>query len=313
MAGIDKQAKRADAFGTAADVVCFCFGISREQVLDHIRRPGSSYEQLIAETGIGTKCTACRMNLEILLGDNVHFDHVTAKPAATGRDFRIVNDQFNCAFYFARPEMHTTLRFANPKFPLNADVPLTEYDWRLAVFSAEGEVVHRDRGLLGIGSACVIDFSTIKSIPSFGWFTLDMDPRGDGYIGNIRPQCLLAGRGWAVAYHGQLTMYAGKRRTIMVPTGEGRYDALFPVINTSARDSEIKVEIAGISAEFSDCGSVTIPRYGARLIDLDALLRQPPSGQLSIAAVTSSEPVRRFVMHRHATGSYSVDHFPNTR
>jgi bacterioferritin-associated ferredoxin len=69
-----------------SDLVCFCFGITRETVLAHIRRPGSSYENLIKETQIGTKCTACRMNLEILLGDRVNFEAGrVAAPSSTDR------------------------------------------------------------------------------------------------------------------------------------------------------------------------------------------------------------------------------------
>lgn len=302
-----------DVPAAPSELICFCFDISREAVLAHIRRPGSSYEKLIRETGIGTKCTACRMNLEILLGDHVNFESPGPQAAAKSAGWKIAGDQLNCGFFFVRHEMHTVLRFANPKFPLNAAAPLAAHDWFLTVFNEDGKAVHRDRGLLDIEGAVTVDFSTLPGLPEFGWFTLDMIPCGKGFVGNIRPQCLLIGRGWAVPYHGQLTMFASKRRTIMVPTGEGRYDTFFPVINTSGESNEIMIAISGISADFSDQAKITIPPYGARLIELDSLFRQPPVGQLAIALVTSPQPARHFVMHRHATGSYSVDHFPNTR
>jgi bacterioferritin-associated ferredoxin len=297
----------------ASDLICFCFGTTREEVLAHIRRPGSSYEKLIAETGIGTKCTACRMNLEILLGDHVNFQPLGAPAAVKSAGWKIAADQLNCGFFFVRPEMHTVLRFANPNFPLNAAAPLSAHDWFLKIFDAAGKVIYRDKGLLDIGGAATIDFSKLAGLPDFGWFTLDMTPREAGFVGNIRPQCLLIGRGWAVPYHGQLTMFASRRRTIMVPTGEGRYDTFFPVINTSAEPNEITIAISGISSDFSDEAKIKIPPYGAWLIDLDSLFRQPPVGQLAIALVTSPQPARHFVMHKQATGSYSVDHFPNTR
>jgi bacterioferritin-associated ferredoxin len=296
-----------------SDLVCFCFGVSRQTVLDQIRRPGSSYEKLIKETGIGTKCTACRLNLEILLGDHVNFARATSSDQRAPKGWKIVNDQLNCAFFFARHDMHTVLRFANPKIPLSTKVPLTAHDWRLTIFSDAGAVIHRDSGVLEVDAAETIDFSKRTRFPKFGWFTLDMLPQNDGFVGNIRPQCLLAGLGWAVAYHPQLTMYAARRRSVMLPTANGRYDTLFPVINTNSSACEVTVSVSGISAAFEDQGSVTIPGYGAHLIDVDAILRQPPPGQLAIALVTSTQPVRHFVMHKHASGSYAVDHFPNSR
>jgi bacterioferritin-associated ferredoxin len=302
-----------DTTMSASNVICFCFGISRETVLSHIRRPGSSYENLIKETGIGTKCTACRLNLEILLGDHVNFEAAGSPGLPVRKGWKIVNDQLNCAFFFVRPDMHTVLRFANPNFPLNAAAPLTAHDWRLTILDDSGNVVHRDKGLIEIGGAFTIDFSKLSGLPPYGWFTLDVLPRAEGFVGNIRPQCLLSGRGWAAAYHGQLTMFANKRRTIVVPTGEGRYQTLFPVINTSAQACDVVLAIKGTTAEFYDEARVTIPRYGARLIDLDEVFRQPPPGQLASTLATSSQPVRHFVMHKQATGSYSVDHFPNTR
>ncbi len=296
-----------------SDLICFCFGVTRETVLAHIRRPGSSYEDLIKETRIGTRCTACRMNLEILLGDRVNFEAEGAAAPAAARGWTVVNDKLNCAFFFNRPDMHTVLRFANPRFPLNAPAPLTAHDWRLNVHDDSGRSVHRDAGVLDIGGEATIDFAGLPGLPAYGWFTLDMLPRGEGLVGNIRPQCLLRGRGLAAVYHGQLTMFATKRRTIMVPTNQGRYETFFPVINTSPRATEVELVLTGIYASFQDKARVPIPAYATRLIDLDAVFHQPPPSQLATVLVTSNQPVRHFVMHRQATGSYSVDHFPNTR
>lgn len=297
-------------------VICMCCNMRRSEILDYMAQPGSSYDSLTQDLGVGGKCTACRMDLEMLLGQPLKFTTVGRRSDLVGAGFgRTRADQLNCGFLRIDDEVETLLRLANPPQPNGSTDILADYALTLAVFDAEGRERGRWRGALERGAGRTIDLREVAGPVGYGWFTVDATAKSAGLAGNIRPQVLLKGRGWAAPYHAQLVSMASKLRSVMVASRDGRTGATFPVLNTGRTPAKMTVSLFGTAGPLGE-RRTAVPAEGLALFDVDDAFAAELAGHpraILTAVVTTSLPTRRYILVRQDDGAYSVDHFPNTR
>jgi bacterioferritin-associated ferredoxin len=297
----------------ADDMVCICMNVTRQQILAHQAEPGATFETLVRDTGVGTKCAACRLNLEMVLGEAVEYQPVQARPMALGL-LRIPVDHLNCGFYVMEAGCRTVLRVANPQL---ADArncfPVPAYRFRLDVYTQTGKTVACRKARIAQNEAVEIDFSTFFGSAAFGWFAVALDPEQPGFVGNIRPQVALIGKDWAATYHMQLARDASTRRTVMVQALGGKTNTILPIVNTNRRATDVRITLRQIDGNYMFDYRVLCPGFGAIRVALDDVALDLPDNGLILVAVESDLPIRRYFLTGHADGSLSLDHFPNTR
>ncbi len=303
-----------DAAGTEDRIVCVCFNVRASKVLAHQRDSNATFQQLVDATGITTKCTACRLNIEVLIGEAVA--DMPRKPLGETRrmSFPMRKDFRNCGFFMSGEGVETELRIANPTEAGLEYSDLAEYSVGVAAYTTTGEEIGRRHFALDPAGALVLRLSEFGPLPAFGWFSADLVPSRDAYVGNARPQVALVGEGWFATYHMQLVRDASRRRTVSIAAVDGLYRTRIPVLNVASRRATIILSLSPFGGGPSRQAEMQCPAGGLIVPDLDDVFGPPPTvSTLSLLAVESDVPTRRYVLNSHADGTISLDHFPNTR
>ena len=61
------------------DILCACFDVKKSFVTDYLSRKDANVEYLYSSTKIGSKCTACLADLDLLLSNSHDIDDVLDK------------------------------------------------------------------------------------------------------------------------------------------------------------------------------------------------------------------------------------------
>ena len=301
----------------ARRTICYCFDISDEDIRAHMSQPGCSVDTLVDATGIGTKCTACRLDLDVLVGSAIGHEgqDVLARGVTDLADqpgFSLSSDNANCGFFVQNDTIASVLRVENHGQFFDMRSPLARYRYLFTVVDAQGRVRHRRKGRLAAHDGLEIRFAEIPDCPAFGWFSIGLYAESEGLAGCIRPQVAFLGAHWSATYHAQLLSMASRRRTILLRSGLA-LDAAVPIVNVDRRPARIELQLNDIDGAYAQTAQLEIPPYGAVMADLDALFQQPPADALCVVGVTSDRPVRHYIVIRHRDGSWCVDHFPTTK
>jgi len=297
-------------------VICVCFDKRRSDILAEMQRPGATFSKLVDETGVGRKCTACRMDLEMLLGQPLEFQPSMERSDLVGPGLgHSMSDNRNCGFFVCTDEIDTVLCVSNHALPTDKNLQLSTFDYVCDIRSQQGERLATRRGRLEPHGDLLVSMRELVGAIGYGWFILNLIPRSAGLIGNTRPQVLLVGNGWAASYHAQLVSWASKVRSVMVGARDGKTSALFPVLNMELKDAALTVDL------YKDGGLVgsrqtMVAADSLAVLDVDALFaaeieRYPDT--LFVAVLHSDRPTRRYIAIKHRNGAMSIDHFPNTR
>ena len=297
-------------------VICYCFGTTRAEVRAHFARPSARLDDLIARTGITTKCTACSLDLDVLLDDLRTAQRVGGsnqpRVANDARGIRFRQERIDSGFLINRDGIVTLVRLANYP-PLFEDPELcTPHRYRLALFDMGGVRCAKISGRIGVGEETTIDLSAIERCPCDGWFLIRLRPEGAGHYGTLRPQAILDGSSWTAAYHTQFHMHASRERWragAPLLTIGGRTRAVISIINASATPSGFRVRVDGQDYRAETDGELA--GNGAALFNVDAAFSDLPERASLILRIRSNEPTRKNLINRHPDGSLGVDHFPN--
>jgi bacterioferritin-associated ferredoxin len=298
-------------------ILCYCFGVTREQVRRHFADPRATLEQLIERTSVTRKCTACLVDLDMLIdGLGGASDRGSAEKGATDQadsaGWADVVDRIDSGFFLSSSEVRTSIRLANyPPVDAAFDCCVT-HDWTLRAYSEGGALLAVLRGSVAPHAEATIALADIGRLPERGWFLLRQVPAGEGHYGTLRPQVLLTGRNWAAAYHTQFHADAtrkGRRAGIPVFVVDGHTNAQISIINGTGRPTRFSVRIDGAGGSRSVDGR--LPGNGSTLFDLDAAFAGVCGSGAAIVRVESDEPTRKNIVNRHPDGTLGVEHFPN--
>jgi bacterioferritin-associated ferredoxin len=300
-------------------MVCICFNVTRRQIEEHVRQPDHNFDTLVAETGIGTKCTACMLDVDLIV-NSVSGGHAGLSLEPKGLAQPIPGppdgishpaDFANSGFFFNGDGIRTVIRIANvgPMFEAAADG--TGYRYRLIPIGEDGRRFAGAHGRLERDATLEIDLATIAGLPARGWFMLDVVPDSNGLVGSTRPQVLLVGRDWATAYHPQLQVYACRGRAIPVEKVDTAFHTWVSAINGYRGPARLEGTLYAVGGGYRAVAEATVGGFGSVLLDLDRLFPDAPSATMMTLVLRSDIPVRKHVINRLAGGALSVDHFPN--
>lgn len=295
------------------EIICFCLGKTKADIVSFMASEDSSFESLMERTGVGTKCAACRLNLEVLVGEE--YVARTRKAKVTSNAIlKTPAYQYNCGYYLVGNGFNTTLRISNPAFPFaKQEIPVATQTAQLKTYSGEGKLISNSEFRLDANEDHSVDFSKIQSIAAYGWFTLDIKPESGGFIGNTRPQVVIAHQDHCSSYHMQLVKDASLKRTVTVPCLKAKTGMFFCLINMHNTQTELNIDLDGLHGEYHNSYVGTIGPHSAVLVELDDIFEGLPERNLLVANVEATVPIRRYFFVKHEDGSLSMDHFPNTR
>lgn len=301
---------------TEDPIICYCFGVKRDAIRQHFSKPNARLEGLIAETRITTKCTACALDLDVMLDEIQSSERLVRARAAAleaesvGWHSRI--ERVDSGFLICDDKITTRIRLAN--HPPNFDSPdlCTLHDWKLKVFDNEGRVRKTAAGRIGVGEEISIELAELGDCPAQGWFLLRLIPNGPGHYGTVRPQTVLQGEDWVACYHTQFHTDAsreGRRSGTPLRTVGGFTRAVVSVINGGVKPTtyEATLEVGGKKRTANG----RLRGNGACMLDVDAIFPGLPDNSALILRLRSGDPTRKNLINKHPDGSLGVDHFPN--
>lgn len=312
------DANANDVETAAPPAVCYCFDISEADIRAHFDQPGASYDSLIESTGIATKCTACRLDLDLIL-ESLHQAKpgqptVAAEGPAEGRGLlRRPQDLSDAGFVVNRDGINTVLRVDNKGLLFEDRSWVVDYEYVLRLFAPHGRVVFRDSGRLKVDGALLFDFGAIDGCPDKGWFLLSLYPRGRGLIGTIRPQLVLRGPDWTSSVHTQWLAMSCRFKAALLRAEDAKTDSLVSLINAARATTTARIELSAPEQDYLASHTVALPPFGSRLVEIDAAFDDlPPQANIAVA-VHSDRPVSKHLIICHADGSWSQNHFPNAK
>lgn len=313
----DRQ-RAAPPVAGAQPAVCYCFDVSEADIRAHFDQPGATYDSLIESTGIASKCTACRLDLDLIL-ESVHQSKparptMAAEGPAEGRGLlRRPQDLSDAGFVVNRDGITTVLRVDNKGLLFEDRSWVVDYDYVLRLFAPNGRVVFRDSGRLVVDSALLFDFSEIDKCPDEGWFLLSLYPCGRGLIGTTRPQLILEGPDWTSSVHTQWLAMSCRFKAALLRSEGAKTNSMVSLINAARATTKVTIELSAPEQDYLASRDVNLPPYGSRLVEIDAAFDDLlPQANIAVA-VHSDRPVSKHLIICHADGSWSQNHFPNTK
>jgi hypothetical protein len=303
--------------------LCYCFDVAETDVRQYFERADATVEGLIADTKIGTKCTACLLDLDVVL-ESCHRsltgtadDRVerSASSAESDGSIRQAADFTNSIFYVCDGVVNTVIRVANQGFLFENTDTVVEHSYSLFVFSNDGKLTAGRRGTVDAFGDLEVDLSTIPGISPQGWVMLSMYPKRPGFRGSNRPYVTFNGPGWTASVHMQRHALASRRniRNVNFLTREanGRLDAYLSIFNGALNPTDVRVDLVDAYGSYRERRTLNLPRYGAEFVALDDLFSPTPGADVLTIRVYSDEPTRKMLVNVHGDRSWSVDHFPD--
>ena len=301
-----------------ARIVCPCMGVTEAAVRAYLAEPGASFDGLVDATGVGTRCTACRLDLDVLIGGLHMRAYATRTPVAqerkiSERGWRQAADQANSGFFVCDDEITTVLRVSNHSQLFAGDTAIVPYRYDLRLFTEAGRRAAHRRGRIEPETALELPFAELEGCPRRGWFLLSLVPLAEGMVGAVRPQVALKAGRWTATYHPQLHAMACRAKTVLTIAQVGRFDGMVSLINAAGRETAVRFTLYGPDGAAAAQADVALGARASAFVELDSLFPQPPADTVLALSVTSDRPVRKHVINRHRDGSWSLDHFPNAK
>lgn len=298
--------------------ICFCFNVTERDVVRHFADGAGTYESLVEKTRIGTKCTACLLNLDLAL-DHIHQARRSTIIAqgdggARRKGLRHALDFVDSGFFVHDGLIRTAVRLSNFSQLFGMGAACVPFDYELVVFSEAGRAVGRRTGHVPPERDVTVEVSPDDGTAMRGWFLLALTARKDGFFGTMRPQVALRGKGWCATFHTQPHMMAsmGRYRHEVVLQGNGRDLSASVVVINGSRQPAVGALVLRDPKDGTECDSAfDLPGNGCRTLNLTHAFPDAPADRPLFVSVRPNRPTRNHIVNIHADASWSVDHFPN--
>jgi bacterioferritin-associated ferredoxin len=300
-------------------IVCACFSVSEADIRAHLADPQNTLESLVSRTEIGTKCTACLLDLDLIIDDTVALRRSVASRLGQGmqktKGLSITADLTSSGFFLNRQNVKTSLRVSNFPVLFESKYHGVPYSVSLRLVSAAGKCVKTYRQDLNLNDTMHVSFSDL--LPPHiedGWFLLSLYPKQRGLVGSIRPQVALEGANWVSTYHTQTQAMAtkdGARNKITVYHAKSGFQSCISVINANSRPGKVTVRMHDMYGPWKMEHALDLGASNATIVDLDDLFPQAPVEGVLQVTVTSDIDTRKHILIQQPNGSLSIDHFPN--
>jgi bacterioferritin-associated ferredoxin len=315
------EAQKKSLTDDGTPVVCACFGLTEKGIKDYFSDPSSTLDGLVRDTGVGTKCTACLLDVDLILDQHfkLHIDpgavfkategQVITRPAQHG--FSQLMDERESGFFIQNDEISTVLTFVNYSELFEGSDTLTTFEYRLRLYANDGTKAIDVTGEVLPEKDAVIRFSEFENCPKEGWFLLSLKARGEGMYGSLRPQFMLVGKNFSATVHTQPHFSACTQKSIMLLPDDTGFHSTISVLNPQTQTVSVTLTVRGIDGQKRDGKSMTLPALGSTLVNLDEMFFQQPAGEPCYVQVSSDKPVRKHIINHLSDGRWSIDHFPN--
>lgn len=305
--------------GKSEEPLCFCFNIHKTDIDEYFSSGTKTYDMLVSDTKIGTKCTACLGNLD------VHLDNIIQNKQITDKTENIAFEKSEIGI--SAFKTFTDSGFCLPTKLAKTIVSLQNYDqifseankcidftYQILVFSETGKLVTNTKGKLRRNSGINIDASKNLSSEENGWFILKLRGLEDGYFGTMRPQVLFHGNKWSASYHTQphyMATTEGYRSTVSVKYSDTSCNAFVNVINASRKQNEILFKLVDHSGNIISSTTELLVGSGCITKEVTKLFEDDNKDGIFKVVTSSKFPTRKHILNKLSDGSFSVDHFPN--
>lgn len=306
------------------DILCACFDVSKSEVRSFLSKPNAHIEELYSKLKVGSKCTACLADLDLLLSDSQNIDNDYKKPVSKLDDtFQIdyqgshYDERLDSGILLCEKNITTSLQLANYN-PLFRDTDeAVDHNYHIRLFSELGKVTSQIKGIAKVGETLSIDFSSIKNCPNRGWFLISLIPTKPGFYGTLRPQVLMKGKDWAMTSHVQPHIHATygpgrqpRRCHMYIKSVNGKTNTALSVINAANKKGDFTIELT--EGSYKGIYNQKIEANGSAIVYLDQKINNIPDDEVILIAVSSSVATRKHILMESENGTFSMDHFPNT-
>lgn len=301
-----------------SDILCVCFGTTRDDVREIMGRPGCSVDDMIQETKIGTKCTACLLDLDITLND-IHQSR-EGVAAATDGEHNVEKaagsspiEHLDSAFFVCDDGVKTNLRIANYTPMFEEGPQAVDHNYTLWLVGEDGRIGVTTRGVIPANDQVEIDFSSFDKCPKRGWFLISCMPTGPGFYGTLRPQAIMIGDSWSSTYHVQPQYAASneyRRLSIVVKTANRQTHSSVFIFNGERNDGGVTVEVESRESDFKAQCKAYIVANGMCVVDLDKEFPALPENECMLVTVESDTITKKYLATIQPDGQWSADHFP---
>lgn len=299
-------------------MICACFGVTERQIREHLADAANDYESLVAETAVGTRCTACLLDLDLVVDDAVSLRKSVSRRlghrSQVGHGLLAAIDQTNSGFFICDDKVSTVVRVANYGMLFDREIVGVPYHYSIRLVAEDGTLITKKSGDLDRDSSLHFTLAELAGGIGRGWFLLSLYPREVGIVGSVRPQVALCGDGWSATYHVQLHSMATcdkTRNAVAVFKGANEFGGAVSIINAREAACRIEARLSDGDGGTRHSAERLLPARGSQIFELDDLFPDAPPRRTYRLEIVSDQPTRKHILVRHAGGSLSVDHFPN--
>ena len=301
--------------------ICYCHDVDETTIRNFLEKNEVSFENLARNTGVGSKCTACLLDVELILEEynlkKVY--HISSnlnsniqppwKKDKTKNIFKNNEVIPHIGFFLNNKEVSTKLIVPNHGLLFNENQKLSNFFYKLIIRNKDGRKTKYISGILKKESVFNINFDEIIDLPNYGWFMFILYAKQEGFLGTTRPQILFRGKNWAATIHPQQITAADYGKFVSNEILENSVP-LIMAINVIKKSSRLNITITYKNGE-KEQKSIKILPYGAELINIRNIFSNRLKNEPLIINAESDTPIQKFILNKHSNHRYDIDHFPN--
>jgi len=306
------------------NILCACFDVTKSEVENFLKKPDANIEELYANLKIGSKCSACLADLDLILNNSQQVDNTTTKiNFSNDENFEMdsqgsfPDERLDSGIFICEEGISTSLQLANYN-PLYRDTnEAVDHSYHVRLFSEDGKLSSNHKGKVKVGDTLSIEFNKIRNCPKRGWFLTSLTPEKAGFYGTLRPQILLKGKDWALTSHVQPHIHATygptrqpRRSHMYIKSVNGKTNTSLSVINAANKEGNFTINLS--EGSYEGVYSQKINANGSTIVDIDEKIKDIPKDAVLLIAVSSSVATRKHILMESENGTISMDHFPNT-
>ena len=301
--------------------ICNCFNITVNDIKEYMVDGSRTIDDLVRDTAIGTKCTACFLDVDLVLNDLQKDQGSVATQALTkskrnwtkSSGIELAQLRKESGFFINQNGMKTTLVCGNDGFLFEKGDTVVPFNYQIYIFDENGEIRASKKGILQSYQTLTLDFCDIPKCPSQGWFVLNLIASKRGLEGATRPQFFIHADGFSASVHTQPVSSACTSKISMLKRGVDGCRAKVQAMNATSSDTDVMLNLTSITGQKIASYPTNLPRKGSFIWDLDNIFPDLVYEDWMLIEVKSDKPIRKHIIHLLNDGSWSLDHFQNAK
>jgi len=313
---------KLEKFSSESDrQICNCFNITVSDIKEYMVDGSRTIDDLVRDTAIGTKCTACFLDVDLVLGDLQKNHGSIASQAlskskqnwmkSSGIEFAQLRKE--SGFFINQNGIQTTLVCGNDGFLFEKGDTVVPFSYRIYIYDNDGQIRASKKGVLQAHQTLTLDFCDVPKCPPQGWFILNLLASKRGLEGATRPQFFIHADGFSASVHTQPVSSACKSKISMLKRHKNGCRVMVQAMNATSSDAEVTLNLTSIDGEKIASNSSYLSRKGSFIWELESIFPDLVYEDWMLIEVKSDKPIRKHIIHLLNDGSWSLDHFQNAK